>query len=180
MSAAKRKASMHVPAACRRERDAVEFLESVRGWNASLSCPHCRGGDVYRMRNRSRTRRNRRFLWRCRSCESQFTVRLHTLFEDSRIHLHHWCYALWAACALPAGVSAGDLCKRTGITYASSLFVIHRIRLLLPTAMTRESRRRRLSPGAEPDRVHISKSWKHAVTLALRAAKPAGGWDDMH
>jgi len=79
------------------------------------------------MRSRN-GQRSKRYLWRCRGCAEQYTVRIGTVFEDSRIPLKHWCYAFWAACASKKGVSALQIKRQTGLSYKSALFMMHRIR----------------------------------------------------
>jgi len=115
-----------IPAACADELTAVEFLEKQR-WGNSPACPHCGSIRVYQMKGRD-GERNKRYLWRCRECEQQYTVRIGTVFEDSRIAMRHWCYAFWAACASKKGVSALQISCMTGLSYKSALFMMHRIR----------------------------------------------------
>jgi transposase-like protein len=115
-----------LPRACSDELAAVEFMEQQR-WGDSPACPRCGVMDVYAMRGRD-GERNKRFLWRCRGCAEQYTVRIGTVFEDSRIPLKHWCYAFWAACASKKGVSALQIKRQTGLSYKSALFMMHRIR----------------------------------------------------
>ncbi len=115
-----------LPKACSDELIAVEFMERQR-WGDDPACPRCGDTDVYQMRGRDGAR-NLRFLWRCRGCAEQFTVRIGTVFEDSRIPLKHWCYAFWAACASKKGVSALQIKRQTGLSYKSALFLMHRIR----------------------------------------------------
>lgn len=115
-----------LPKACSDETAAVEFLERQR-WNGSPFCPRCEATDVYKLTGRD-GKRNKRFLWVCRDCGDQFTVRIGTVFEDSRITLRHWCYAFWQACASKKGVSALQIKRQTGLSYKSALFLMHRIR----------------------------------------------------
>ena len=116
--------------ACVDERTAVEFVERQR-WGDVPVCPRCRDTDVYQMRERKTGERNKRYLWRCNACGNQFTVRIGTIFEDSRIPLKHWCYAFWAACASKKGVSALQIRRQTQISYKSALFMMHRIRYVM-------------------------------------------------
>jgi transposase-like protein len=115
-----------IPAACSDEQTAVEFMERQR-WGDSSACPRCGDLDVYQMRSTT-GERNKRFLWRCRGCKQQFTVRVGTIMEDSPIPVRHWCYAFWAACASKKGVSALQIKRMTGVSYKSALFMMHRIR----------------------------------------------------
>ena len=115
-----------LPAACSDELKAVEFMERQR-WGDAPECPRCKSADVYQMRSRN-GERHTRYLWRCRGCAKQYTVRIGTVFEDSRIPLMHWCYGFWAACASKKGVSALQIKRQTGLSYKSALFMMHRIR----------------------------------------------------
>ncbi len=115
-----------IPRACADEMVAVEFMEKLR-WGDTPACPRCGDTDVYKMTARG-GERNKRFLWRCRGCARQYTVRIGTVMEESRIPLHVWCYAFWAACASKKGVSALQIKRQTGLSYKSALFLMHRIR----------------------------------------------------
>ncbi len=116
----------NLPKACSDESAAVAFLEAQR-WGDHPGCVHCGSMDVYQMKGRD-GERNKRYLWRCRDCDKQYTVRVGTVFEDSGIPLRHWCYAFWAACASKKGVSALQIKRQTGLSYKSALFMMHRIR----------------------------------------------------
>lgn len=116
----------NIPKACADEDAAVRFLEAQR-WGDSPACPHCGSEHVYQMQD-SKGGRNKRYLWVCRACTKQYTVRIGTVFEDSRIPLRHWCYAFWAACASKKGVSALQISRMTGVSYKSALFMMHRVR----------------------------------------------------
>ena len=116
-----------IPAACSDETLAVEFMERQR-WGESPACPRCGDMDVFKVTDRKTGKRSRRFLWDCRGCRRQFTVRIGTILEDSRVPLRHWCYAFWAACASKKGVSALQIKRMTGLSYKSALFLMHRIR----------------------------------------------------
>ena len=118
-----------LPLACADEDAAVEFLEQQR-WGGSPKCPHCQSADVYKMLNRDDSR-NKRYLWRCRSCGEQYTVRIGTVYEESRIPLKHWCYAFWRACSSKKGVAAREIQRHCQISYKSALFLMHRIRFAM-------------------------------------------------
>src|SRR2546422_9873963 len=116
-----------IPAACSDEHTAVEFMERQR-WADSPACPRCGDTDVYQVIDRKTGRRSKRFLWDCRGCRRQFTVRIGTILEDSRIPLRHWCYAFWAACASKKGASALQIKRQIGVSYKAALFMMLRIR----------------------------------------------------
>lgn len=122
-----------LPLACQDEKAAVEFMERQR-WGDSAACPRCGDMDVYQLRDRKTGERNKRFLWDCRGCRRQFTVRIGTVFEDSRIPLKYWCFAFWSACSSKKGVSALQIQRETGLSYKSALFLMHRIRWAMTPA----------------------------------------------
>ena len=69
--------------------------------------------------------------WKCRSCRSQFSVKVGTIFEDSPIPLSKWLPALWMMCNCKNGVSSWELHRSLGITQKSAWFVGQRLRLAL-------------------------------------------------
>jgi transposase-like protein len=119
-----------LPKACSDEAAAVEFLERQR-WGSDPHCPRCESRRVHQLRQRGNGERSKRFLWYCEICQRQYTVRIGTVLEDSRIPHRHWCYAFWAACASKKGVSALQISRMTGLSYKSALFLMHRIRFAL-------------------------------------------------
>lgn len=128
---AKSEVLKEVPQACVDEAAAVEFIEKQR-WGNQPVCSHCGCIDVSRMKASDGTR-NKRFLWRCHGCKKQFTVRVGTVMEDSRIPLRHWCYAFWSACSSKKGVSALQISRECNLSYKSALFLMHRIRWAMAT-----------------------------------------------
>jgi transposase-like protein len=122
--------TQEIPMACADERSAVEFLERKR-WGDCPSCPHCGSLGVYQMKNAKTGERQADYRWRCKDCKSQFTVRIGTVFEDSRIPLRHWCYGFWRAATSKKGVSALEIHRHTGVSYKSALFMLHRIRFAM-------------------------------------------------
>jgi transposase-like protein len=123
-----------IPLACTDELAAVEFLEKQR-WGDTPACVKCGSVDVYKMRDAKTGERNKRFLWRCHDCKEQYTVRIGTVYEESRIGLRHWCYAFWRACTSKKGVSALEIKRHCQISYRSALFMMNRIRFAMAPDM---------------------------------------------
>jgi transposase-like protein len=118
-----------IPMACQDETCAVEFLERQR-WGDNPCCIHCGSTAVYKMTSTTGGR-NKRFLWRCRDCREQYTVRVGTVYEESRIELRHWCYAFWRAATSKKGVAALEISRHCQISYKSALFLMNRIRFAM-------------------------------------------------
>jgi len=108
------------------EAAATEFLEKQR-WGDSPCCPRCGDVEVYMMVGRD-GQRNKDYRWRCRGCREMFTVRTGTIFEETRLPLRVWVYALWKACSSKKGIAALQLAREMEITHKSALFVLRRIR----------------------------------------------------
>ena len=118
-----------MPAICSDELAAVEFLEARR-WGENPCCAHCGSVSVFQLRDTKTGGCNRRFLWKCRDCRKQYTVRIGTVYEESRIPLRCWCFAFWAMSSSKKGVSALQIMRQCQISYKSALFLLHRIRHL--------------------------------------------------
>jgi transposase-like protein len=107
------------------EPSAVSFLEKQR-WGNDPACPRCGDMDVYQMMTNGE--RNKDYRWRCRGCRQMFTVRTATVFEETRLPLRVWVYAIWKACSSKKGISALQLSREMEVTHKSALFILRRIR----------------------------------------------------
>lgn len=105
---------------------AVAFLEKQR-WGGTPFCPLCASVAVYPMIGRD-GQRNKDYRWRCRDCKGMYTVRTKTVFEETRLPLRVWVYAIWKAASGKKGYSALQLSREMEITHKSALFVLRRIR----------------------------------------------------
>ncbi len=119
-----------IPLACSDELAAVEFFEKQR-WGDSPCCVKCGSVAVYKMADAKTGERNSRHLWRCRDCKEQYTVRIGTVYEESRLPMRHWAYAFWRACTSKKGVSALEIKRHCQISYKSALFLMNRIRFAM-------------------------------------------------
>lgn len=147
---AKKPVLKEIPRVCIDETPAVEFMEKQR-WGSRPACPRCGDTDVAQVKD-SNGGRSKRFLWRCHGCKKQFTVRLGTVFEDSRIPLRIWCYAFWRACASKKGISSLQISRECHITYKSALFLMHRIRY----AMSGPKQHEKLRGTVEADEAYCA------------------------
>src|SRR5579864_231913 len=139
-----------IPLACSSELAAVEFMEGQR-WGKIPACVHCGSVGVYKMMDSKTGQRNCRFLWRCRDCGKQYTVRIGTIYEESRIELRHWCYAFWRAATSKKGVAALEIMRHCQISYKSALFLMSRIRF----AMVPDPEAEKLTGTVECDETYI-------------------------
>lgn len=148
----------NIPLACSNELAAVEFFEKQR-WGDTPACVKCGSVNVYKMTDAKTGERNKRFLWRCRDCKEQYTVRIGTVYEESRIELRHWAYAFWRACTSKKGVSALEIKRQCQISYKSALFLMNRIRF----AMTPDAESPQLQGTVEADETYVGGKARHAA-----------------
>lgn len=91
-----------------------------------ITCPRC-GHDKHSFIKT-------RWLWFCKGCKKQFTVKVGTIFEDSPITLDKWMIGMWMLVNCKNGVSSYELGKTLGITQKSAWFMLHRLRAVLQPA----------------------------------------------
>ncbi|MGD0815513.1 MAG: IS1595 family transposase [Verrucomicrobiota bacterium] len=151
-----------MPEVCSNELAAVEFFER-RIWNRTPRCPHCQSTNVYQMKDAKTGQRSQRFLWRCHACEKQFTIRVGTVLEESRIPLRHWAYAFWRAVASKKGVSALEIQRQCQISYPSALFLMHRIRLAMTPEPGTSPKLGGLGGMVECDETYIGGKPRHVI-----------------
>ena len=109
------------------EAAAHEFVESVL-WPDGPVCPHCGGTDRITKVKANPEKRIRVGLWRCGDCKRQFTVKVGTIFEDSKIKLNLWVQAIVLMTASKKGISAHQLHRTLEVTYKTAWFMEHRVR----------------------------------------------------
>jgi transposase-like protein len=95
------------------------YLEELR-WPDGVECPRC-GSDKI-----SRIAKRRQFD--CDACRYQFSVRVGTLFHDSKLPLWKWFLAVYVMGESKKGVSANQLKRMLGVSYKTAWYLCHRIR----------------------------------------------------
>jgi transposase-like protein len=109
------------------ENAARDYLEAIR-WPCGRVCPHCGSvGKAYE------TKRVGKYRCAERECRKDFTVKVGTVFEDSKIPLHKWLLAAYLLCSSKKGMSSHQLHRTLEITYKSAWFMTHRIREAMRT-----------------------------------------------
>lgn len=109
------------------EEAAYAFLEGVL-WPDGPTCPHCGGVDRITKVKANPEKRIRLGLHRCGDCKKQFTVKVGTVFEASKVKLHLWLQAVVLMTSSKEGISAHQLHRVLGVTYKTAWFMAHRIR----------------------------------------------------
>jgi transposase-like protein len=67
-------------------------------------------------------------LHKCYACRKPFTVRIGTIFEDSKLALRFWLQAIHQLCSSKKGISTRQLQRTLGCGMKTAWFLGHRIR----------------------------------------------------
>ncbi|RIV17743.1 IS1595 family transposase [Fibrisoma montanum] len=103
------------------EEKCVQYFAQLR-WNGIPQCPYCEHEHVYELKGKTKR-------WKCANCRQQFSVRVGTIFEDSKISLRKWLFAIYLATAHKKGISSHQLSRDIKVTQKTAWFMLQRIRL---------------------------------------------------
>ncbi len=106
------------------EEKAYEYVEA-RLWPDGPVCPHCGGVDrVGKLKGKT----TRVGLWKCYLCRKPFTVKIGTIFEDSKVPMNVWLQAMYLIAGSKKSVSSNQLHRILGVTLKTAWLMSHRIR----------------------------------------------------
>ncbi|MEX2188512.1 MAG: IS1595 family transposase [Pirellulales bacterium] len=132
---------------------ARQFLESKR-WPNGAVCPHCGHAEAYTITAKPAKegkRPARRGLYKCKLCRKQFTVRVGTIFEESKLPLGKWLMAIHLMTSSKKGVSSHQIARELGVTVKTGWFLTMRIR----EAMKQEPLAGMLTGRVEVDETYV-------------------------
>lgn len=106
------------------EEAAYAYVEA-RIWPEGPVCPHCGGVErISKMQGKS----TRVGAYKCYQCRKPFTVKIGTIFEDSKVAMHIWLQAMYLIAGSKKGISSNQLHRTLGVTLKTAWFMSHRIR----------------------------------------------------
>jgi transposase-like protein len=101
------------------EQACINHLRSIR-WRDGEFCPHCGSNKIYHFSDRK--------TFKCGDCRDRFSIKVGTIFEDTKLPLRKWFMAIWMITNHPKGIASTTLAKDLHITQKSAWFVLHRLR----------------------------------------------------
>ncbi len=101
------------------EQACLDHLRSIR-WRDGEFCPYCGGTRVYHFSDRKN--------FKCGDCRARFSIKVGTIFGDTKLPLRKWYMAIWMITNHPKGIASTTLAKDLKITQKSAWFVLHRLR----------------------------------------------------
>lgn len=106
------------------ENAAFDYVESHQ-WPRGPVCPHCGEKDRIGRLNGATTRAG---LRKCYACRKPFTVRIGSIFEDSKLALHLWLQVIHLMCASKKGISTRQIQRMLQCSMKTAWHLTHRIR----------------------------------------------------
>jgi transposase-like protein len=106
------------------EQACIDHFRAIR-WANGAYCPYCGSAEVYHFSDR-RTHK-------CKACRQRFSIKVGTIFEDSKIPLQKWFVAIWLATSHKKGIASVQLAKDIKVTQKTAWFLLHRLRLAAQT-----------------------------------------------
>ena len=101
------------------EQSCVDHLRSIR-WKDGAFCPYCGSAKVYHFSDK-RTHK-------CGECKQRFSIKVGTIFEDSKIPLRKWFMAVWLLTSHKKGIASTTLARDIEVTQKTAWFMLHRLR----------------------------------------------------
>ncbi|MFN0152803.1 MAG: IS1595 family transposase [Gaiella sp.] len=95
------------------------YLEELR-WPDGVECPRCESTSISRIVKRRQ--------YDCDGCRYQFSVRVGTIFQDSKLPLWKWFLAVYMMGESKKSVSANQLKRMLNVSYKTAWYLCHRIR----------------------------------------------------
>jgi transposase-like protein len=106
------------------EQSAIDHLRAIR-WKNGAFCPYCGSTRVMHFSDK-RTHK-------CSDCRQRFSIKVGTIFEDTKLSLRKWFAAIWLITSHKKGIASTQLAKDLKITQKSAWFVLHRLRYAAKT-----------------------------------------------
>jgi len=101
------------------EQACIDHLTSIR-WRNGEFCPHCGGSVIYHFKDHR--------SHKCAACRQRFSIKVGTIFEDSKISLQKWFMAIYLITSHKKGISSIQLSKDIAVTQKTAWFMMHRLR----------------------------------------------------
>lgn len=106
------------------EQACIDQLRAIR-WRDGEFCPYCGDSRIYEFSDRR--------TFKCGACRQRFSIKVGTIFEDTKLPLRKWFMAIWLITNHPKGIASTTLAKDLKVTQKTAWFVLHRLRFAAQT-----------------------------------------------
>ena len=104
------------------EQACIDHLTAIR-WRHGKFCPLCGNAEEGRIGTLTGTNTHK-----CYVCRERFSIRVGTIFQDTKLPLRKWFVAIWMVTSHTKGIASTVLAKDLGVTQKTAWFVLHRLR----------------------------------------------------
>ncbi len=101
------------------EQSCISHLKEIK-WGGKPYCPHCGCEKIYEFKDQR--------TFKCSDCRKRFSVKVGTIFEDSKITLRKWFMAIYLITSHKKGISSLQLSRDISVTQKTAWFMLHRLR----------------------------------------------------
>lgn len=101
------------------EQSCLDHLRALR-WRDGELCPHCGDDRIYHFSDRK--------VFKCGGCRQRFSIKVGTIFEDTKLPVRKWFLAIWLITQYPKRIASTKLAKDLQVTQKSAWSVLHRLR----------------------------------------------------
>lgn len=109
------------------EQHAVDHFTAIR-WANGKFCPLCGNTDEAKIGRLNKKSGEPTNTYKCYVCRDRFSIRVGTIFQDTKLPLRTWFAAIWMITNHPKGIASTTLATDLGITQKTAWFVLHRLR----------------------------------------------------
>ena len=100
------------------EQACVEHLIAIR-WDGNVISPFDSTSTVYKCKNNK---------YKCKNTGKYFSVKTGTMFDNTKVSLQKWFFAIWLMTSYKKDVSSIQLAKDIGVTQKTAWLMQQRIR----------------------------------------------------
>ena len=101
------------------EQTAVDHFAASR-WRNGAFCPLCGSSRIYHFSD-NRTHK-------CGDCRKRFSIKVGTIFQDTKIPLQKWLMAIWMLTSHKEGIASTTLARDIDVTQKTAWFMLQRLR----------------------------------------------------
>jgi transposase-like protein len=141
------------------EEVCLKYLSDLR-WNNNPFCPHCNNPKVYEYKDGK--------LYKCAKCRKQFSAKVGTVFEGSKIPLTKWFITIYRITTNEYATSSLQLCRDISVTQKTAWYMLDRIRATFRIKSTSGKAGNRRKNIQEPMMKRINKPFDEVLKELLK------------
>ena len=103
--------------------DVIDYFIKIR-YKGEVHCHHCGCiGNIYQTANKR--------LFTCNNCHNMFSPFTNTIFENTKVDLRKWLYAIHLILNSKKGISGLQLQREVGVSYPTAWRILKKIRIAM-------------------------------------------------